>query len=265
MWKTLVLGAFIGSVLVCINMAEVIPDVVYNDTGSTSIPNHLAEDVRFLLVTGTGIVVLHMEQFEPYQDMERLQLLNTPVERIIPDILSKTPALKTIIFNGCPLTEPPNLGELKAQLQNLEISDCGQSDIPQDYFDDLVKLTSLTLMNNRINEVKSAWFAKMSKLTSLVLSINPIYVIPELQLWLPKLKRLNINYIEAESIPESLLIGLPNLKTFGVEGNKLTSIPDRALFEPIIEKNKLNFQENPLVCDQKLCWLKVRCIDLFFT
>ena len=239
------------------NDAQTIPDVVYNDTDSTVIPNNLAANLTLLWVYGTNIIELHMEQFETYQDMKELHLQGTPVAKVIPTTLRKTPALKIIYFINCPLTEPPNFGELMAQLEYLEISGCGQSDIPGDYFDDFVSLKSLTLRENGIHTIKPDWFVKIAQLQSIVFSGNPIFVVPPFQLWLPKLKRLNLNYIETEYIPESLLIGLPHLEKFGMEGNKLTSIPGRAVFEPFADKKRLNFRVNPLKCQRQLCWLKV--------
>ena len=93
-----------------------------------------------------------------------------------------------------------------------------------DFFDKIIKLTTLNLRDNQLTEIPD-WIGKLINLTKLYLHDNQLTEIPETIRSLTKLTVLTLHKNQLTEIPE-IIGSLANLTTLSLSENQLTELPE---------------------------------------
>ena len=197
------------------------------------------------------------------------------------DNQKKFPVLSTFILRIAPgiITLPVPLIQRQTDLEHLEISDTGISEIGGLSFSPLTKLINLHItFNSNLGTIRTEAFDGISdtleflflghnnlqnldslrtnwgRLQQLNLQNNPLRTIsgsPFSQMG--ELAYLNLEYCQLTSIDISVLNGLTKLHTLVLSNNDLQNLPD-GLFQnnPELKELKLNKQENPITLSENV-------------
>ncbi|KAM0680385.1 hypothetical protein GINT2_001444 [Glugoides intestinalis] len=124
----------------------------------------------------------------------------------------------------------PNLFNNLQKLESLWLYDNKLTEIPSCVFDGLVNLKSLWLQNNNIKELQPNIFNNLQKLEELNLDNNKLTEIPEgILSELGSLQTLDLSKNEIKSFPIGLFTGITKLNFLSLSNNKLTEIPPSIL------------------------------------
>ena len=197
------------------------------------------------------------------------------------DNQKKFPLLSTFILRIAPgiTTLPVPLIQRQTDLEHLEISDTGISEIGGLSFSPLTKLLNLHItFNSYLSTIRTGAFDGISntleflylghnnlqnldslgtnwgRLQQLNLQNNPLETIagsPFSQMG--QLEYLNFDYCKLTSIDSSVLNGLSNLHTLVLSNNDLRNLPD-GVFQntPELKELKLNDQDNPITLSENV-------------
>ena len=235
-------------------------NVVVEVTGFniTDIPRNLRSDLDYLIVSRTNIDTLNLTVVIDYPEMCRLDMSKSPLNHIItPSVPHNSALISLHLYNGHFLTLP-DLGDvLERQIERLGFFGMGIVTIPDNYFENFTRLTSLSLAKNRVSNLNAGNMAGLSQLQDIYLGHNQLNPLPSLHLWLPKLKRLSLRRNGIYFLPASLMEHLPKLLFLDMRGNELSTVPSREHFVNLDNMVLINLEGNSLHCDTEICWIKV--------
>jgi len=128
-----------------------------------------------------------------------------------------------------------------------------------------INLIHLSLVNNRIGDVKRDVFRNLEKLQFLYLSFNLISSLDEdVFSNLKSLEFLDLSFNYLSKLPDRLFSSQNRLKTLELQGNKLRTI-SLPLLTPLISIASLNLYNNQLLCECEvklaMLWCKHRRMD----
>ncbi|KAK2167038.1 hypothetical protein LSH36_32g06000 [Paralvinella palmiformis] len=126
--------------------------------------------------------------------------------------------------------------------------------LPTDVFHGLPHLTVLRLDESRIQSVARDAFRDLVELRSLDLGDNAIAFLADGTLALPGLERLHLDGNELTEFPMDVRL-MPRLRSLDVSYNRIVTV-DRCLYPYLRRLDFFNLQENHLVCDCGLLWLR---------
>ena len=198
---------------------------------------------------------LNLNEMEPYPEVTIIMVDRSPLLFIIPAPVTKTPRLNELQFWGAKFTQLPDLGDLGPQLKWLIISN-GLTSLTPSYFTNYRSLEWLHVVSTMVTSVNAEDFVGLENLTELSLRGCPLGTTPGIEDWMPRLRILNLSQIGATHVPRSLLAGLADLETLDVSSNGI-SILFAAEFLNLRSSLTIDVQDNLLVCDVNLVWLKV--------
>ena len=120
------------------------------------------------------------------------------------------------------------------------------SNLPENIFENLIKLEWLDLQNNNLSTLPEKIFDNLVKLKWLDLSYNNIEDLPEnIFENLIKLELLGLQNNNLSTLPEKILDNLVNLEDLGLLGNKLSSLPEKIL-DNLVNLEWLSLSRNNL-------------------
>ena len=235
-------------------------NVVVEVTGSNiiDIPRNLRSDLDYLIVSRTNIHTLNLTVVIDYPEMCRLDISKSLVNHIITPSVPHNSALISLHLYSGHFPTLPDLGDvLEGQIERLGFFGMGIVTIPDNYFENFTRLTSLSLAKNRVSNINAGNMAGLSQLQDIYLGHNQLNPLPSLHLWLPILKRLSLHRNGISLLPASLMDHLPNLLLLNMRGNELSTVPSREHFVNLDNMVLINLEGNPLHCDNEICWIKV--------
>ena len=234
--------------------------------------------------------------FSVFQKLRTLNIGGVNLGYLDPTFLPSN--LITLGIRGTNMSSFPNIGYQAPYIEDLDLVKNAISVIPQDAIDKFSKIKTLRLGNNVLesvpnlshlrklraifmsgNQIKHVQRAAIKGLRSLkffYISKNRINIMPNLS-YLPKLAKITLNTNYLRYVPASCLKGLTRIERLDLRDNKITFIEDFPKIRPSIDlrNNKmvtlpdlynskfvsLKLKNNPLFCNQSLCWLRMWPFD----
>ena len=222
------------------------------------IPRDLRQDVTQLFISNTNISVLNLTMAAEYPAMCLLEVRSSPVSSIITPIPPQTVALIFFRLLSGRFPAPLALGSVVPnQLTYLSFRGIGITTIPDNYFQNFVKLISVNLADNPITNPNAGSLAGLQDLSALYLNHANVTTVPPLHLWWPNLRRLHLSHRGMISLPEALIEKLPYLRILDVRNNLLSTVPCKDYFVNLENMQAVYLAGNPLRCDSELVWIKV--------
>ena len=138
------------------------------------------------------------------------------------------------------------------------------------------RLWEMFMSHNNISLIPRQHIEGLDNIKRLRLDDNVLANMTDIS-YLSTLEEFNISRNRISDMPEEFLMGLPNMKIFACAHNFLTFLPNISKFFPQIQRlhvqgnslktlpdlyyqsslTILNVGENPYVCNQSLCWLRM--------
>ena len=203
----------------------------------TSIPSNLNSSVTHLDIHDTKMTTLDLEQVSIYSELCQLTVRGTPITFIVAP--SQPTKLNKFQLSNAYFPALPNLGNtLPRQLRFCSWNSDGISTIPNDAFIHYTQLISLSLSGNPIESLNSSMMNGLKD-------------------WASKSAKLTVTSIGLTELPVAILVHLPNLRILQIQNNHLTTLPNKKYFVNLESMSQIDVRGNKLVCDQRLCWLKV--------
>ena len=222
----------------------------------TSIPNNLNSSLTYLHIRDTQITTLDLEQLLMYSELCKMYIIASPVTSIIGQ--SQPSKLDRFQLADANFPVLPDLGDkLSGQLRFCSLNSDGISTIPNDAFIHYIHLVSLSLSGNPIKSLNSSMMNGLRHLQQLYLDNTHVSPLPEVYEWAPELIKLSVCSLGLTELPIAILVNLPMLKILQIRDNNLTTMPDKQYFVNLDSMISIDIKQNQLVCDQRLCWLKV--------
>ena len=225
-----------------------------------------------------------------FQKLRTLDIGGVKLGHLDPAILPTS--LITLGISGTKMPSFPNIGYQTPYIDDLDLVRNAISVIPQDTIDKFSKLKNfrlgsnvlesipnlshprrlrgLFLNGNRIKYVRRASIEGFRSLKIFYVSYNRINIMPNLS-HLPRLRWITLNRKYLRYVPASCLEGLI-IEWLNLGDNRITVIEDFPKIGPSIDlKNNimttlpdlynskfvsLQLDNNPLFCNQSLCWLR---------
>ena len=194
---------------------------------------------------------------------------------IFPHLSRYTPHVRTVyIGNNQLLTIPQDdvqdltlLKEFNAQINQI-------TTFPN--FSHCAALEILNMGENKIDDIPRGHIIGLASIQEIHLTNNLIIVMPDIS-YLSTLETFTIGFNQISQIPEEYIVGLPNMTVFDCQSNNITSLPNISRLFPKIQAlyvqgnhlmslpdlydlTSLGFlfaADNPYVCNQSLCWLRM--------
>ena len=165
-----------------------------------------------------------------------LQLDHNYITELRSDVFTGLDALEEINFNhnSISMVRQETLNGLR-NLKQLWLAENSLTDITSGMFDGLHQLEDLAISQNKLKDIEIDSFSDLNNL-----------------------KMLNLAHNDLIQLQNDVFNGLWSLSSLQLHGNKLTTIDSR-VFDVFREVLTLSVsQKNPLVCDERLCWLLKR-------
>lgn len=232
------------------------PNIITGENVTTIPADMTPVDMVALKIVEAGITTLNFSELAPYQNLRHLYIHHTPIKRIIPAPLNDTPSLYHFDIFSYHSEDLPYLGQVESQLQIFSLHG-HVSKVTPFYFEHFSSLIDLELALTRIDYLNATLMNGLENIKYLRIAATPLGEIPSLELWTPRLIKLELQGIGASFIPKSLLRGLPDLQLLDVKDNKIQALPDATDFRYQLSPLTVNVTMNPLICDQRIAWLKV--------
>ena len=231
----------------------------FKATGRVEIPV-IPDDTEVVCLRSNGMTTLHTDDFSNLHSCVELDLGKNQISRIESGAFTGLNILKTLGLDENALEElRPDMFAGLDLLENLNI---GQNSIlvvqPNTFFG-LRNLKELWLTGNRLTEITSGMFNGLHQLEKLGIAQNSIASINSLAN-LQNLNMLNLQDNNLRQLPFGVFDGLTSLTKLFLDRNNLTTIDSR-VFDVFDEGLELSLSQNPLVCDERLCWLRERIQD----
>ena len=143
-------------------------------------------------------------------------------------------------------------------------------------FSHCVALETLDLDENKIDDIPRGHIFGLASIKYISFNYNVISVMLDTS-QLSTLETFKIGFNQILQIPEEYISGLPNMKVFDCQGNQITFLPNISKLFPQIQElyvqgnhmmslpdlyettslGLLYAADNPYVCNQSLCWLRM--------
>ena len=243
---------------------------------------------------GTASIFKH-PYFSEFQKLRTLDIGGVNLGHLDSAILPSS--LIALRISGTQMSSFPNIGHQTPYLDHINLVNNAISVIPQEAIDKFSKIRVLRLgqnvlesfpnvshhrtlkaifMNgNRIKHVRRSLIEGLMVLEFLSLSQNRINLMPDLS-HLPRLRKITLNTNYLRYVPASCLEGL-KIELFDLRYNRITFIEDFPKMTPSIDLRNnmmttlpdlydsnfvsLELENNPLFCNQSLCWLRMWPFD----
>ena len=137
-------------------------------------------------------------------------------------------------------------------LEELYLSDNKIAATPRENIEGLTSLRFFSLEKNLLSRMTNISY--LTSLETFRIGQNQITQLPEdIFQGLSNLKMLSCEYNQISVLPDIVAL-LPSLQEFNVQGNLLLTLPDYYSHSSPLT---FHIQENPLVCNLSLCWLRM--------
>ena len=211
--------------------------------------------LRRLSVAGNPLTHLPGTLFRYQTTLEHLDLGYCRLHRIPWTLFIGLWNLRVLDLRGNRLTylEPYTFIDLTL-LHTLLLGHNPVRRLPTDVFHGLPHLTVLRLDEGRIQNVAHDVFRELGELRALDLGDNAIDFLPDGTLALPRLERLNLDGNRLTAFPMDVRL-MPRLRSLDVSYNRIATV-DPCLYPYLRRLDFFNLQENQLVCDCRLLWLR---------
>ena len=127
-----------------------------------------------LLITNTLIQTLVLDQLAPYTDLWHVTVDVYPVTAVVPSTVPLTLTVLEIRDAAYPSRLPPEVGNVKAQLEYLTLERSNLQQVPDGFFSGYGSLISLSLAENDIDELGAGVLTDLRGLQYLYLTGNPL-------------------------------------------------------------------------------------------
>ncbi len=131
--------------------------------------------------------------------------------------------------------------------------------IERDAFTGLTSVEKLYLNHNRLTSLPGGAFLGLPSLRELFLYYNEITMLhPDTFTELVSLEYLNLKSNEIGFLPSGIFKGLPSLEKVRLDYNQLTTLSADVFNSTLYSTSpvKLQIDDNPLVCDMCVSWMK---------
>ena len=229
-------------------------------------------NLRTLDIAAAGVGNVNYSFYPPNI---RLLAMNMGTMDMFPLLSSLTPFVSYVSFNNHRIEEiPEEAVEGLSQLRYLTVRRNRLMNFPN--VSNCKRLQSLILTTNEISFIPRQHIGGLERIKELQLAENKLTNMPNVSN-LSTLRIFNIGSNLISEIPESYIVGLLNMEVFTCDKNKILFLPNMIKLFPRlqilhIQGNKLKtlsdlyditslstltVAENPLVCNQSLCWLRM--------
>ena len=168
------------------------------------------------------------------------------------------PSITNITLNKNPIITPRKILGFP-NLLNLDLSGCGVSSLPRDFFSEVSKLEILKLDHNSLTTLKEGLFKQLASLKFINLKDNKITDLPQTIFIntpelvhislesnplnkrvridsifnnLTKLRELDLTLCTINHLPDAMFTGLDSLRILALSGNRISSWSPR-IFKPL--------------------------------
>ena len=191
-----------------------------------------------------------------YSELCKIHIITSPITSIIAQ--SQPSKLDRFQLADANFPVLPDLGDkLSGQLRFCSLNSDGISTILNDAFIHYIHLVSLSLSGNPIKSLNSSMMNGLRHLKQLYLDNTHVSPLPEVDEWASELIKLSVSSLGLTELSIAILVNLPILKILQIRDNNLTTMPDKQYFVNLDSMVSIDIKQNQLVCDQRLCWLKV--------
>ena len=252
--------------------------VVYNDPTLTAIPpcpDQFCVEMQF---THTSLSILPNDTFLTYPKLVKLYLNDNKIHHIDEGAFNGLLALQILDLKNNELFKlPVSMGTIVQSLQSFDMRYVNSKGIRPPlmfpYFSDFRNLRYLTLSNMRHNIFNVSLLPL--GLAIINLANTSLIEFPNFASRLSLLKGIRLAQNNMTSIPYDFIKSLNRMQTISVYENNLQHIPDisfmTSLYQLYVHGNqlqtvpdlydlpltKLKIGNNPLACNQSLCWIRM--------
>ena len=233
----------------------------FKDTGLVEIPV-IPDDTEVVCLRSNGITAVQTDDFSNLYSCLELDLGKNRISVIESEAFNGLNILKTLLLDENALTELRSDMFVRLDfLENLNIGHNSILAVQPSTFIGLRNLKQLWLTKNSLIAITSGMFNELYQLEELGIAKNDIISIDinsfaDLQ----NLNMLNLQDNNLRQLPIGVFDGLTSLTKLYLWQNDLTTIDSR-IFDVFDEGLELSLGLNPLVCDERLCWLRERIQD----
>ncbi|KAM0681135.1 hypothetical protein GINT2_000920 [Glugoides intestinalis] len=182
------------------------------------------------------------------KNIKRLDIIDVKELEKIPDLLfDDLTNLESLSLGRNNIKElQPNIFNNLQKLKSLYLADNKLTEFPSCVFDGLVNLKSLGLVNNNIKELQPNIFKNLQKLENLWFSKNKLTEFPSCVFDdLTNLKSLNLEYNNIKELQPNIFNNLQKLGYLNLSNNKLTEFPS-CVFDGLVNLIELWLQNNDI-------------------
>ncbi|KAJ7839002.1 hypothetical protein B0H14DRAFT_3869860 [Mycena olivaceomarginata] len=175
-------------------------------------------------LTDRSLRTIPVALYQNADSIVSLRLSRNPMIEIPLDFIQSCTALRELRLSHLAITQAPRSLRHSATLTRLDLSCNRIVTLDEAYFDDIPRLTSLYVQNNRLE--KLPWsFPRLRGLVALNLSNNKFRTFPAVVSRLLNLRDLDISFNMISELPEELG-ELRNLERLVIVGNQISRLPD---------------------------------------
>ncbi|XP_026696518.2 uncharacterized protein LOC108951031 [Ciona intestinalis] len=197
--------------------------------------------------------------FPHLTNLSSLELLNLPIEKLQANAFVGLSNLKRLHIGDWPLTQIDEAAFAGLDnLRYLSLYRCNLIQIPQTQLAYLPHLKHLVLSNNKnIRSLKRDDFQGNLELEDLLLSNIGLSTIHESPFHLlTSVKNLDLSVNKLSVLPSHAFLQMEHLHSLNLSHNAIQSL-SYPLFIPLSVLNNVDLQDNPLVCDCDIKWLRL--------
>ena len=248
-------------------------------TNSSGVPQNLGPSTLSILIKDSYVPNLNRSSLVNYPKLLRLRIQTCGLEYVDEGTFDNNPLLEYLELVGEPLRQlPANLGPAQDSLKRVSLNRVStpiRNLIGGNYFREFPKLTSLGIGGSHDLGPELDADILPRQLVYLDMSKAGIEIFPNLSAVVPGLLYLHIqqNYIQV--IPMECISTLTKMKSLVIGSNLLATLPEIGFMKQLrllyandnqltrlpdiyhLDLTNLKMANNPLVCDQALCWLRM--------
>ncbi|XP_067086367.1 leucine-rich repeat-containing protein 15 [Osmerus mordax] len=185
-------------------------------------PSGVPATTSALYISNTNIPTLKPEDFASFSEALGIFLVkDSSIMQVLPGTFDRTSNLGALGFTSTFL-----------------------SDLPEALFQNLLRLESLTLSNNKLEVLRSTWLASLPALKKLDLSKNLLTSVPEEAFrYLTQLEHLTLARNNISQLSKETFRGLTRVKILRLNRNCLRQVPVGAL-DDLVSLEELSLQDN---------------------
>ncbi|XP_070570993.1 carboxypeptidase N subunit 2-like [Ptychodera flava] len=214
--------------------------------------------LKKLHLSSNEISMIERGEFRDFNHLEELYLYGLEAVKVgLPDdaFLGLEDTLVVLSISANDLTSTPSAVQNLTKLTSLDIANNKLSHLEYGIFAKLKGMERFYLSNNDLKDIPMTILAMYANLTELYLDNNKIETVPAAALASCSLIRnVYLEHNNISQISKDAFNGLNNLRSIDLSNNSLTALPE-GIFSSVEDSVVVRLNDNPWVCDCRILWL----------